>query len=216
MSNENAPAESATKPASAAASGSQLLIDLGPVAVFVVAYNVLNRITPDEAIYYATGIFIVTTLAAIGWCKFKRGKVPPVLIVTGVLVTAFGGLTLLLHNETFMKVKPTFVYFFYSAAIFGSLLIGKNIWRLLFEHVFTLPDRIWRVLALRWGAWFAGLGILNEVIRLTASTEFWVNSRLMIFTPLVIGFTLLNAPLVLKHAETEEEKPPQAPENPPS
>lgn len=179
----------------------QLLIDLGPIAVFVVAFNVLQRIeaTKDNAVYIATAIFIAATLAAIGYCKLKQGRVPPVLIVTGVLVTCFGGLTLLLHDETFIKVKPTFVYLFYAAAITVSVLIKQNVWKLLFRHVFNLPDRIWTVLALRWAALFVFLALLNELVRLTQSTEFWVNSRLFIFTPCVIGFALLNTPLVLKH-----------------
>src|SRR5512134_1294490 len=97
----------------------QLLIDLGPIAVFVVAFNVLQRLesTKDNAVYIATAIFIASTLAAIGYCKLRQGRIPPVLIVTGVLVTCFGGLTLLLHDENYIKIKPTFVYFFYAAAI---------------------------------------------------------------------------------------------------
>src|SRR5690606_9502931 len=134
----------------------QLLIDLGPVAIFVVAYNVLQRIeaTKADAVYIATAIFIVATLAAVAWCKVKIGRIPPVLIVTGVLVTAFGGLTILLQNETFIKIKPTVVYLFYAAAIIGSLLIRQNVWKLLFRHLFDLPDRIWTILALRWAGFF--------------------------------------------------------------
>lgn len=177
----------------------QLLVDLGPVAVFVVVYNVLNRTRPDDAIYIATGVFIAATLAAIAWCKFSRGKIPPVLIVTGVLVTVFGGLSIALQNDTFMKVKPTVVYLFYAGAITISVLMKQNIWKLLFQHVFELPDRIWRILALRWAAFFFALALLNEYIRLNMSTDFWVNSRLMIFFPLVFVFLLINAPLTLKH-----------------
>ncbi len=189
---------------------SQLLIDLGPIAVFVVAFNVLQRIeaTADNAVYLATGIFIVTTLAAIGYCRLKQGRIPPVLLVTGVLVTAFGGLTLLLHDENYIKIKPTFVYLFYTVAIVVSVLIKQNVWRLLFRHVFTLPDRIWNILALRWAALFLFLSALNEYVRLTQSTEFWVNSRLLIFTPLVVGFALLNTPFVLKHNQDEDEQAP--------
>jgi intracellular septation protein len=181
----------------------QLLIDLGPVAIFVVAYNVLNRTMPGEGIFWATGIFIVATLAAIAWCKWKRGKIPPVLIVTGVLVTGFGGLTLIMHDEEFMKIKPTFMYLFYTTAIFGSVLFRVNVWKLLFGHVFILPDRIWTILALRWAGLFAFLAVLNEVIRQNMSTDFWVNSRILIFFPLILGFALLNTPLTLKHMGKE-------------
>lgn len=77
-----------------------------------------------------------------------------------------------------MKIKPTVVYLFYSAAIFGSMAFGRNIWKLLFEHAFTLPDRVWRILAIRWGLFFIAMAGLNETIRLTQPTEAWVNSRL--------------------------------------
>jgi intracellular septation protein len=179
----------------------QLLIDLGPIAVFVVAFNILQRVeaTKDNAVYIATAIFIAATLAAIGYCKLKQGRIPPVLIVTGVLVTCFGGLTLLLHDENYIKIKPTFVYLFYAIAITVSVVIKQNVWKLLFGHIFTLPDRIWTVLALRWAAFFLFQAALNEVIRQTQTTEFWVNSRLFIVTPLVLLFALANTPLVLKH-----------------
>jgi intracellular septation protein len=193
----------------------QLLIDLGPVAVFVVAFNVLQRIPSlkDNAVYLATGIFIATTLAAIAYCRIKLGRVPPVLIVTGVLVTAFGGLTLLLHDDNYIKIKPTMVYLFYAAAIFISVLIRQNVWKLLFRHVFHLPDRIWTVLALRWACFFLFLSILNEVLRHTQSTEAWVNSRIIVVMPLIFGFALLNTPLVLKHNveradESADQQPP--------
>jgi len=184
---------------------SQLLVDLGPVAIFVIVYNLLNRSRPDDAIFIATGVFIAATLAAIAWCKWRRGKVPPVLIVTGVLVTAFGGLSILLHDENFMKIKPTFVYLFYVAAIAGSMLMGHNIWKLLFQHAFSLPDHIWRVLAWRWAGFFLCMAALNEYIRLNYSTDVWVNTRVTVFFPLVLVFGLANTPLVLKHTPSETE-----------
>lgn len=190
----------------AAKGGSQLLVDLGPIVVFVVTYNVLNRIRPDDAIFMSTGVFIVATLAAIAYSWHRTKHIPPVLIVTGVLVTAFGGLTIALHNETFMKIKPTVVYLFYSTAIFGSMLVGQNIWKLLFGHAFTLPDKIWAILAVRWGLFFVFMAGLNEFVRLTQSTDFWVNSRFFLVFPLIFGFAMLNAPLMMKHMKTEEDE----------
>lgn len=199
----------------AAAGASQLLIDLGPIAVFVIAYNVLQRLpqTHDNAVYIATAIFIAATLLAIAYCRIRIGRVPPVLIVTGVLITAFGGLTLLLHDENFIKIKPTFVYLFYAIAIFVSVLVKQNVWRLLFGHVFTLPDRIWTVLALRWAVFFVFMAALNEAIRLTQTTEVWVNARIVLFFPLVLVFAALNTPLVLKHPN--DENTPGTEQNPP-
>ncbi|MET0183222.1 MAG: inner membrane-spanning protein YciB [Caulobacterales bacterium] len=189
----------------AAKGGSQLLVDLGPILVFVITYNVLNRTRPDDAIFIATGVFIAATLAAIAYSWWRNKFVPPVLIVTGVLVTAFGGLTIALHNDSFMKIKPTVVYLFYSTAIFGSMLVGQNIWKLLFGHAFSLPDKVWQTLAVRWGLFFVFMAGLNEFIWRTQSTDFWVNSRFFLVFPLIFGFAMLNAPLMMKHMKDEDE-----------
>lgn len=187
----------------------QLLIDLGPIAVYVVAFNILQRIeaTKDNAVYIATGIFMVATLATIVWCKLKQGRIPPVLIVTGFIVTAFGGLTLALHDPMFIQIKPTFTYLFYVAAILISLAIKQNVWKLLFGHAFNLPDRVWIILALRWAGFFVFQAVLNEIIRNTQSFEFWLNSRPFIVFPLTLVFAAINTPIVLKYQRDEEEAP---------
>jgi len=193
------------KPAPPSPPMSQLLVDLGPVAIFVVAYNLLQKSQPDKAVYLATGLFIVATLAAIIYCRLSRGKIPPVLIVTGVLVVIFGGLTLALHNQTFIQLKPTVLYLFYAVAIGVSVLIRQNIWKLFFGHVFVLPDRIWTILALRWAVFFVFMGLLNEYIRNTQTLQFWVNSRIFIVFPLIFLFAALNAPITLKYSGHSEE-----------
>lgn len=211
---ENAPAPQPAKPKSAQDSATQLWIDLGPILVFVVTYNVLFRIeaTKPNAIYIATGVFIVSVLAAIGYCKLQRGKVPPILIVTGVLVTAFGGLTILLHDPAIIQIKFTFTFLFYAAAILISLAIGQNIWKLFFRHIFNLPDRIWTVLALRWAAFYVVVALLNEVLRYNfneanGNFDVWLNLRTALTYPAFIAFAALNTPIVLKHHRDEEETP---------
>jgi intracellular septation protein len=182
----------------------QILLDLGPIIAFVATFNLANRSNPDTAIYLATGVFMAATVLAAGVAWLRTRKAPPVLIVSLVLVLAFGGLTLALHDESLIKMKPTFVYLFYSAAIFGAMAIRQNVWKLLFSHAFVLPDRVWKTLAVRWGLFFIFMGALNEAIRLTQSTEFWVNSRLFIGFPLVALFMLLNLPITLKNVGKSE------------
>jgi intracellular septation protein len=222
---ETPPADTAKK--DTARGAGQLLMDLGPIIAFVLTFNVLQRLpaehpvhatlgtAPSESIFLATGVFIVATLIAVAYAWFKTRSVPPVLLVTAVLVVGFGGLTLALHDEDFMKIKPTVVNLFYAAAIFGSLLFGQNVWKLLFRHAFTLPDRIWAILAMRWGVFFLFMAGLNEVIWRTMSTEAWVNSRLFVTFPLVFLFALSNLPITMKWAgrETMED---QAAAPPPS
>lgn len=186
------------------------MVDLGPIAVFVIAYNVLQRVpaTKDNAVFIATGLFIAATLAAIAYCQIKRGRIPPVLIVTGVLVTIFGGLTIVLHDENFIKIKVTAINSFYAIAILGSLAVGQNVWKLLFQHAFTLPERAWNIFALRWGVFFVFLAGLNEVLRHTVDTETWVNLRLAPFV-LTFLFALANTPLLLKHMPPENAPAPE-------
>lgn len=192
----------------------QLLIDLGPILVFVAAFNVLQRIdaAKDNAVYIATGIFIAATLAAIAYCRLKQGRIPPVLIVTGVIVVAFGGLTLLLRDPTFIQIKPTFTYLFYVAAILVSLAIRQNVWKLLFGHAFNLPDRIWTILAWRWAAFFAFQAGLNEVLRqlynqANGNFDVWLNTRPLVVFPLTVLFAVINTPIVLKHHREPESAP---------
>jgi intracellular septation protein len=188
----------------------QLLIDLGPIATFVVAYNVLLRLpaTKDNAVYIATGVFIAVTLAAIAYSKFRFGRVAPVLLITGVFVTAFGGLSILLRDQTLIQIKVTAVNGFYAAAIAVSLALGYNIWKLLFGHLWTLPDRVWNILALRWAGYFAFMAGMNEVLRATLTFETWVNLRVpLAFVPFFLFF-LANAPLVLKHHVEPEDPAP--------
>jgi len=220
---EDLTAQDLTKPRSARDNAGQLWVDLGPILVFVVTYNVLYRIaaTKDEAIYIATGVFIVAVLAAIAWCKLKRGKVPPILIVTGVLVTAFGGLTIIFHDPSIIQIKFTFTFVFYAAAILISLAVGQNVWKLFFGHMFTLPDRIWKILALRWAAFYVVVAVVNEVLRYNfneanGNFDTWLNLRTVLTYPAFIAFAAINTPIVLKHHrdEPEVEQDAQAATNP--
>jgi intracellular septation protein len=180
---------------------SQLLIDLGPVALFVVSSNLLNRFpaTHDNAIFIATAIFIVATLAAIAYCRWKIGRVPPVLIVVGVLVVAFGGLTLLLHDDNFIKLRPTIANVFYAGAILVSVLMRQNVMKLVFGHVFTLSERHWTIFALRWAGFFFVMAFVAEYIRRTLSTEDWVNYHFPILYVPTLIFMFANVPFVMKH-----------------
>ncbi|HYD88463.1 MAG TPA: septation protein IspZ [Vitreimonas sp.] len=219
---EDLTAQDLTKPKSARDSAGQLWVDLGPILIFVVTYNVLFRIqaTKDEAIYIATGVFIAAVLAAIAWCKLQRGKIPPILIVTGVLVTAFGGLTIIFHDPAIIQIKFTFTFLFYATAILISLAIKQNVWKLFFQHLFNLPDRIWTVLALRWAAFYVVVALLNEVLRYNfneanGNFDVWLNLRTALTYPAFIIFAALNTPLVLKH-HRETPEPDGAPAAPSS
>lgn len=184
--------------------------DIGPVLVFVIVYNVVRRFpennglfSKENAIYWATGLFMASVAAAIGYTLAKGRKLPPMLVITGVVVMVFGGLTLYLQDPKFAYYKPTIINLLFCVTILGSLAIGRNIWKTAFEHAFKLPDHAWKVFALRWAGFYALLAVLNEVIWRNFSEDFWSNSKLFLSIPLAFGFMLLNLPYLLKHAIEE-------------
>ncbi len=201
----------ATGAKAAAKSAGNLWTDLGPVLAFVVSYNVVRRfpeggglLSKENAIYWATGIFMAAIAAVIGWSLIKGRKLPPMLIITGVVVFVFGGLTLYLQDPKFAYYKPTIINLLFAGAIVGSLLIGRNLWKTAFGHAFTLPDYAWKVFALRWAGFYVFLAGLNEVIWRNFSEDFWSNSKIFLLIPVSVGFMLLNLPYLMKHQIPDE------------
>jgi len=183
------------------ANAAQLLIDLGPVMAFVASFALLQRLPAykDNAIYIATGVFIAAVLCAMIYSQLTRGRVAPVLIVTGVIVTAFGGLTIALHNDAFIKLKNTIENGFFAVAIAGSLLMGQNALKLVFGHAFNMSDRAWRIYAWRWVGLFAVLALANELMRRALTTAGWTAWHFPVLFGLTMLFVLANLPFILKH-----------------
>jgi intracellular septation protein len=193
-------------------SAGNIWTDIGPVLAFVIVYNVVRRFPDDggalskeNAIYWATGVFMISVAAAIGYTLSRGRKLPPMLMITGVVVLVFGALTLYLRDPKFAYYKPTIINTLFCVTILGSLAIGRNIWKTAFEHAFHLPDHAWRVFALRWAIFYAGLAVLNEVIWRNFSEDFWSNSKIFLSIPLAIGFMALNLPYLLKHSIEQSE-----------
>jgi intracellular septation protein len=199
----------APAPPSAAKSGSTggtLLVDVGPIAVFMLVYNIANRSRPDEALYIATAVFIATTLAALAYALVRQKRFPALLVVTAVIVTLFGGATLIFRDALFIKLKPTVINLLYAVGIFGSLAIRQNVAKLFLGSAFSLPDNVWRNFAIRLGLWFVLLAVLNEVIWRNFSEAFWVNFKFFGVLPLTFLFFAANAYVFLRRAETPDAK----------
>lgn len=184
--------------------------ELGPVLIFVVAYNVVRRFpddgslfSKDTAIYWSTGTFMVSIFAVIGWTIFKKEKISPMLIVTGVIVTVFGGLTIFLQSPEFAYYKPTIINLLFAGLIFGGLAIGKNVWKIAFQHAFNLPDYAWKTFAIRWGLFYIFLAALNEILWRTQTEDFWANSKLFLVMPATFLFMLANMPYLVKHSHDD-------------
>lgn len=201
---ETTPSPDARKPIPKGAGN--IWTDIGPVLAFVIVFNVMQNFadetgpfSKETAIFWATGVFMASVAAAIGWTLFKGRKLPPMLVITGIVVMTFGGLTIWLQDETFAFIKPTIINTLFAVTILGSLAIGRNIWKTAFEHAFQLPDHAWKIFALRWAAFYIVLAIINEVIWRNFPKEFWVNSKLFLSIPLAFVFMLANLPFLMKH-----------------
>ena len=171
----------------------KLGLELGPLAVFFFANARFGLIT-------ATGIFMVATFTALAasWWLTRRLAIMP--LVTGVVVLIFGGLTLLLQDEVFIKMKPTIVNALFGTVLLVGLWFGRPLLGYVFDSVFRLDDEGWRKLTLRWGLFFFALAALNEIIWRNFSTDFWVAFKAFGFLPITVAFTLTQMPLIQRHA----------------
>lgn len=197
--------------------GSKLLVDVGPAAVFMLAYNLGRGTFGDDAIYWATGLFMAATAAALGYALIAQKRFPPMLVVTFVIVTVFGAITIYLQDPLFIYIKPTILNLLFSFTILGCFAFGFNVWKALFGSIFEMPERAWFILGIRWALFFAFMALLNEVLwrhitdsvvtdsmrwfeGLAWTESFWVNFRFFGTYPIFFVFVLANIPLTLKYA----------------
>lgn len=176
----------------------KFLFDMLPVILFFVVFKVWG-------IYEATAVAIAATFMQIGWVWFKHKKVEPMHWVSLGVITVFGGATLLLQNETFIKWKPTVLYWLFAGALAGGLLFRKNLIRSMMEKQMTLPDAVWTRLLWSWIAFFVFMGVLNLAVAFNFSTDTWVNFKLFGGMGLMLLFVLGQALMLAKHIE--EKKP---------
>jgi len=196
----------------------KLLIEAGPLVVFFVVNSrgglpefrhlwLSGEPLPQQGLFDATAAFMVVTAAALvaGWMLERRLPVMP--LVSGFFVFVFGGLTLLLADELFIKVKPTLVNTLFAIILLGGLAFKRALLKPLFGAAFQLPDEGWRVLTLRWGLFFIVLAVLNEVVWRNFSTEFWAAFKLFGVMPLTILFAGSQTPFLLRHQIDETAAP---------
>ena len=175
----------------------KLVLDIGPLVLFFAA-------NARFGIFAATAGFMVAVLIAlaIAYAKTRRIEVMP--LVTAVIVVIFGGLTLILHNDTFIKLKPTIIYLLFGGTLVGGLAFGKSFLGVLFDSVFDLTDEGWRKLTWRWAFFFFALAVLNEIVWRNFSTDFWVSFKLFGVVPLTFLFGALQYPLLTKYARSDK------------
>lgn len=201
----------------------KFLFDLFPILLFFIAYKFGNS-HPDAAqsilasiglqsvpggkpgIFLATLVAIVATFIQVAWIKLRGHKVEVMLWVSLVIIVFFGGATLYLQDENFIKWKPSVLYWVFAAAIFGAQLFGKNLIRSLMGGQMELPDMAWRQMNLSWGGFFAIMGIVNLWVAFNFSTDTWVNFKLYGFTGLMLVFVVVQSLMLGKYMDKEETK----------
>ena len=171
----------------------KLAFDLGPLALFFFANS-------RYGIFVATGTFMVAVLAALAASYVLTRQLPIMPVVTAIIVLVFGGLTLILHNDLFIKIKPTIIYLLFGAVLLGGLFFGKSFLGIVFDSLFHLTEEGWRKLTLRWALFFLALAVLNEIVWRNTSTDIWVNFKVFGVLPLTLVFGALQYPLLRKYA----------------
>jgi intracellular septation protein len=176
----------------------KLAFDLGPLALFFFA-------NARYGIFVATATFMVAVLAALAASYVLTRRLPIMPVVTAIIVVVFGGLTLILHNDLFIKIKPTILYALFGAVLLGGLLFGKSFLGIVFDSLFHLSEEGWRKLTLRWALFFFALAVINEIVWRNASTDAWVNFKVFGVLPLTFLFGALQYPLLRKYAAEPAE-----------
>ena len=168
-------------------------VEYGPVGVFFVAYLTWDLLAATAALMAATAI-------ALGLSYAVMRKVPMMPLITAAVVGIFGGLTLWLQDETFIKMKPTIVEALFSVILFGGLLFGRPLLKPLLGHAWPMADRGWHLLSLRFAVFFAAMAVLNEIVWRTQSTDFWVTFKVFGLMVLTLLFAISQAPLMKRFA----------------
>lgn len=179
----------------------KLALELGPLAVFFVVNARLDLIT-------ATAAFMVATVVALAISYVMQKRLPIMPLVTGVVVLVFGGLTVILQDELFIKLKPTIVNCLFAAVLFGGLLIWKKpLLGLVLGSVIAIDGDGWRKLTIRWAWFFLFLAVLNEVVWRNFSSDTWVSFKVFAIMPITLVFALAQIPLIERHKLEPDDVP---------
>lgn len=182
------------------------VVDYTPLVAFFIAYLMKN-------LFFATGALMVATVVVVILSVAFERRVPIVPLVTAAIVMVFGGLTLWLNDERFIKMKPTIVQAIFSLVLFGGLAMRKPLLKSVLGTAWQITDRGWFLLTFRFAIFFAAMAVLNEVVWRSVSTDLWVNFKIFGILLLTFIFTAFQIPLITRYQIPEESEP--AAETPP-
>lgn len=176
----------------------KFLFDLFPVILFFIAFKFFG-------IFVATAVAMAATIAQIIYVKLRHGTVDKMLLLSGAIITLFGGATLLLKDPQFIQWKPSILYWLFSAGILGAQFVfGKNPMRAMMEKQISLPDGIWAKLNIAWGLLFLALGFLNLYVAYHFSQDTWVDFKLFGITGIMFAFIIVQTVLISKYLPKED------------
>lgn len=178
----------------------KFLFDFFPVILFFVAYKVAD-------IFVATGVAIAASIVQIGWLLLRGRKINNMQWMSLVIIVVFGGATLLLRDEAFIKWKPTVLYWLAGVVFLGALAFRTNLVKAVMSEGIELPEPVWFKLAVAWGAFFLFKGTLNLWVAYTFSTDTWVNFKLFGGMGLMLAFVLAQAMWISRYLPEESAKP---------
>jgi intracellular septation protein len=189
----------------------RLLIDIGPLLVFFLV-NFLAPVPGAAKIFVATGAFMTAMMAALIYSALRYRYVSPLLLFSGAMVVVLGGLTIWLHNETFIKVKPTIYYALVAALLGFGLATGKSLLKVVLGSAYPgLDEEGWRKLTRNWAIFFAVMALVNEAVWRNSTTDFWIGFKLWGAIPITLLFAAANVPMLLRHGLAADESKPAEP-----
>ena len=194
--------------------GARLMIDLGPLLVFFLV-NFFAPVPDMLKIFYATGAFMAAMIVAMMISYLRYRHISPLLWFSGIMVVILGGITIWLHNDTFIKMKPTVYYVLISSLLAFGLATGRNLLKMVLGAAYPgLSEEGWKLLTRNWAIFFIAMALINEAVWRNSSTSFWIGFKLWGFLPATFLFAIANIPMLMKHGmqlEPGKEEPPVPP-----
>lgn len=172
-------------------------VEYGPIAVFFLAYVIWG-------LFPATAALIAATVVGVGLALLVERRVPMMPLLTAVVVGVFGGLTLWLNDETFIKMKPTIIQGLFAVVLLGGLAMNRPFLKMLLGSALQIDDHGWSRLTVRWALFFIAMAVANEAVWRTQSTDFWVAYKVFGILGLTLVFAVAQTPLILRHRLTED------------
>ena len=176
----------------------KLLAEVGPLTVFFIA-------NLKFGIFEATAAFMIAVALALPLAWYVERRLPVLPLIGAVMVGVFGTLTLVLQDETFIKLKPTIVNVMFALILVGGVLFDRPLLKWLLGSVLALDPAGWRKLTLRWAVFFLALAVLNEIVWRGTSTDIWINFKVFVVMPLTLIFSVAQFPLIRRHLVAPEK-----------